>query len=311
MFDPQRDVPIDLQIHGTWPSRSAMVHDVSFASTITGRASAYLVAPRMVGPYAGAILQHGMPGSREHLLEYAVDLAPTGLVSLLIDAPFARRIRANPGSMPITFTDQDYDEQAQTVVDMRRGVDLLVAHPQVDPHRLAYIGRSYGAMLGGIVAGVERRFKLYILACGDGGLVRHFTGPGPHAGPFHQLPDEQQARWCGLMEPLEATNFVGKATPAMLYFQGGRYDSIVSPKETEAYYAAASTPKRLDWYDAEHALNRQALYDRVSCLEAHVGIASDRFRLSVDPEVDARQRARNVSARDLQDLMRAIREGLR
>lgn len=37
------------------------------------------------------------------------------------------------------------DGHAQAVVDVRRAVDLLVARPDVDPKRLAYVAHSYGA----------------------------------------------------------------------------------------------------------------------------------------------------------------------
>ena len=49
---------------------------------------------------------------------------------------------------------------------MRRGADLLLARPEVDPHRLAFVGHSYNATVGAILAGVDRRFKAYVLMAG-------------------------------------------------------------------------------------------------------------------------------------------------
>jgi BAAT / Acyl-CoA thioester hydrolase C terminal len=51
-------------------------------------------------------------------------------------------------------------------------VDLLSARPEVDEQRLGYIGWSYGAAIGGLLAAVERRIKAYVLAVGGGGCGR-------------------------------------------------------------------------------------------------------------------------------------------
>ena len=44
-----------------------------------------------------------------------------------------------------------------------REVDLLAARPDVDEKRLGFVGFSFGATLGGILAGVERGIKAYAL----------------------------------------------------------------------------------------------------------------------------------------------------
>ena len=49
---------------------------------------------------------------------------------------------------------------------MRRGADLLLARPDVDPRRLAFVGHSYNATVGAILAGVDRRFKAFVLMAG-------------------------------------------------------------------------------------------------------------------------------------------------
>jgi dienelactone hydrolase len=62
---------------------------------------------------------------------------------IAIDAPFARRSGA-----PIAFTRRDRAEQIQLIVDLRRAVDLLRARADVDDDRIAYLGMSYGAVMG-------------------------------------------------------------------------------------------------------------------------------------------------------------------
>src|ERR671914_1064149 len=140
------------------------VYAVSFASPRGGRATGVLCVPPGSGPFAGVLLQHGMPGNAEQTLVAARNLARHGAVVLSLDAPWARR-----GGRVIAFTPQDSADQVQLITDMQRGVDVLVARRDVDPARLAYVGVSYGGAVGALPAGVERRLKTYILTVGDGG----------------------------------------------------------------------------------------------------------------------------------------------
>lgn len=101
--------------------------------------------------------------NRKQFLDEAIALAPTGVVSLLTDGPVAR-----PGyvadNMPLS--EKQAAETLQQVIDMRRGVDLLLARKDVDPKRLAYVGHSYNASIGAILSGVDRRFKAFVLMAG-------------------------------------------------------------------------------------------------------------------------------------------------
>ncbi len=183
LFDYDAQAPLDLQERSVEERNGVTVHDISYASPKGDQVTSYLVVPEGAGPFAGVILQHGLPGNRDVLLPHALDLAKTGVVALLIDAPFARPENVQR-ALGLTFTEQDRDEQIQLIVDLRRGVDLLTARKDVDAKRLAYIGHSYGAAMGGLLAGVEKRIKAYVLAVGDGGLVEHFTGEEAQFNPL-------------------------------------------------------------------------------------------------------------------------------
>ena len=159
------------------------LHDIHYPSPKTGDVPAYLLVPEGSGPFAGILLMHGSSGSRESLLPLAQDLVLTGAVVLAISAPTAR----GEGRDWITFTPQDREEQIQLMVDLRRGVDLLTQHEKVDPSRIGYIGYSYGAAMGGLLAGIEPRIKAYGLMVGDGGLVNHFTDEGKPIGGFERI----------------------------------------------------------------------------------------------------------------------------
>lgn len=276
-YDSQ--LPLDIQTLSTQTQNDLIIQNLTYANPQGGRVPAYLIRPNGSGPFAGMILQHGLPGSREAMLDFAKDLALTGAVVLTIDAPFARP--ENQGrEWPVTFTEQDRTEQIQLIIDLQRGVDLLTLQPEVDASRLAYVGYSYGAAMGGLLAGIERQIKAYGLMAGGGGLVAHYTNGSERSGGLEKLPKAEQDRWLELMEPIEPSRFIGHAAPAVLFFQNGRYDQVVSVADARAFQAAGSEPKRIQWYDSGHGLPPQASIDQVTWLAEQIGIDATKFNPS-------------------------------
>jgi dienelactone hydrolase len=267
LFTYDRSAPIGLRDSlRITDADSVAVYAVTFASPRGGRATGVLCVPPGRGPFAGILLQHGMPGNAEQTLVTARNLARHSAVVLSLDAPWARR-----GGRPVAFAAQDSADQVQLITDMQRGVDVLIARRDVDPSRLAYVGVSYGGAMGALLAGVERRLKTYILAVGDGGLVAHFTGADdPPNGPFG-VSREQWNRWLAAMRPIEPLRFVGRAAPASIFFQSGRHDRLVPPADAVWLHRAASEPKTVKWYEAGHGLGPQARVDQLEWLHRTVG----------------------------------------
>jgi cephalosporin-C deacetylase-like acetyl esterase len=160
-FDYAQGSPLDVQ--GTRIERRGQVaiHDLSYASPGGGRVPAYLVVPAGTWPFAAVLWGHWyMPGSdflnRREFLEEAIALAPSGVVSLLIDGPIARpRYVCDPDSLG----DLQVQQRVQAIGDMRRGADLLLSRREVDAKRLGCVGQSYNAATGAFLTGIDKRFK--------------------------------------------------------------------------------------------------------------------------------------------------------
>jgi uncharacterized protein len=278
LFDYDRRLPVATTTQQTWEEAGGiMVASIAYASPKGGEVPALVVVPHDTGPFPGVIVQHGLPSTKEAMLAAGIDLARTGAVAVLIDAPFNRPQQASTRSFPLTFTPRDRDEQIQLIVDLRRAVDLLAARPDVDDDRLAYYGVSYGAAMGGLLAGVEDRLKAYVLAVGDGGVVAHFTGADDTGGEVQALPAQERQRWLEAMRPIEPINLVGRAAPAALLFQAGTRDEAIPQADTRRYHQAASQPKELRWYAAGHGLNCTARVDMMAWLARHIGIDPKRY----------------------------------
>jgi dienelactone hydrolase len=274
LFDYDAGAPLDVQETST-AGIGVTRTDFTYASPKGGRVSATLLVPEGPGPFAGIVLMHGMPGKRQHVLYTGERFARAGAVVIAIDAPHARPEHQQRVSGAIALTELDRQEQIQLVVDLRRAVDLLLARPDVDPLRLAYVGFSYGGAMGGLFAGIEDRLQAYVLVVGDGGLVTHTTGLDDVGGGLYALPQEKREAWWDAMWPIEPVHFVAHAAPAALLFQSGRQDRAVPLPDAVRYQLAGSEPKDILWYDAGHGLGTEAEHDRAHWLEQHIGIDAE------------------------------------
>jgi uncharacterized protein len=286
-FDYDAKAPLDVRVAATEKQEGVTVQTLTYASPRGGRVPAVLVVPDGKGPCAGMLFLHGAPGDHTGMMPEAMVLARRGTVALLVDAPFARPERA--GANFPRFDERDRADQVQLVVDLRRGVDLLLARPDVDPKRLGFLGISFGAATGGLFAGVEKRIAAYALVAGDGGMVSHFHALDPENDPLQRLPKEQAQRWLDLMASIEAIRFVGRAAPAHLLFQNGRQDRTVPPSAAKEFQDAGSQPKTVLWYDTDHRLGRQAIQDRQEWLADRLGIAKPK-PLPTDEDLERARR---------------------
>ena len=237
-YDPQ--APLNVQEESVTDEDNVKVYEISYASPQGGRVPAYLVVPQGTGQFAGVVFLHESEQNREQFLDDALELAERGAISLLIDAPFRR-----PGlDRGADYWMDPLAMYVQTVIDLQRAVDLLASRSDVDGNRLGYVGHSYGAIMGGVLAGIETRIKAYVLMAGH---------------PYWSLYRNVDPR-------LDAIQYIDRASPAELFFQFATEDDIITEEAALQYFQAASEPKLLEWYEAGHRLNEQARLDRVEWL---------------------------------------------
>jgi dienelactone hydrolase len=266
-FDYDQKAPLDVQEVAVEHRGEVAIHDISYASPKGGRVTAYLVVPAGTGPFAAVIWGHWYWGNsamrnRKEFLDEAVALAPAGVVSLLTDGPVARPGHVQDQS---PLSEKEAADLVQQIVDMRRGADLLLARPDVDPHRLAYVGHSYNATVGGFLSGVDKRFRAFVLMAGDlsdevDRKSKEYQEYRQKAGP--EKFDAFQAKYAWL----DPGKFVSHAAPAAVFLQYASQEEFLTPDRARAYAAIVSEPKRFQLYNAPHALNADARRDRIGFL---------------------------------------------
>jgi cephalosporin-C deacetylase-like acetyl esterase len=275
MLDPSaflydQKAPLVVEILAERVEDDAIVQDVTYSSPHGGKVPAYLIFSSKQAPKAGLIFGHWGEGNREEFMDEALILARPGFVSLCLDAPFLRPLEHEPSLVEIPQSD------LQWIVDVRRGVDLFLERFELPSEHLGYVGHSYGATLGGTIAGIEHRIKAYVLMAGVSALSEYMQTT------MHPLlveerkntPPEEYSAYLAALAPLDAYHYIGQAAPSHLLFQFALNDEFVSVKDGACYFELASEPKQIAWYDnCGHAFNAQARVERVSWLCSQLGLA--------------------------------------
>lgn len=280
IFDYDHNAPLRVDKRTTREVDRASIVDLSFESPKGGRVPAFLVLPKKTGSRAGIVYVHWGQGDRSSFLAEAVLMARLGAASVLIDAPSRRPAEGRPTG-GLDNPEGDLQSWAQGVVDARRAVDLLLSDGGVDPHRLAYVGHSYGATIGGAIAVSERRFRGLVLMGGFDSLTDAFRLKEIPLDPA--TPVDKLDRYLRVLATIDADQYIGQAAPAKLLMQFARVDRFVTERQAKAYERAASSPKQVTWYEGGHDFfDPRALSDRGAWLCRLLGMNSNAFRKLLD-----------------------------
>jgi cephalosporin-C deacetylase-like acetyl esterase len=266
-FDYDQKAPLNIKQIGVRRRATVTIYDITYDSPKGGVVPAYLVVPNGRGPFAAVIWGHwywdnSSMRNRRQFLDEAVVLAQGGVVSLLTDGPVAR-----PGHME---SKDPLDERVaidflQQVIDMRRGVDVLLARGDVDPKRIAFVGHSYNAGVGALLSGLDRRFNCFVLMAGL--MSDEITQQTKEFQEFRRkVGPEKLDALVAKYAYLDQGKYVSHAAPAVVFLQFANQEKSLTPELARQHAAIVSEPKQVKFYDAPHALNAEARRDRIQFL---------------------------------------------
>jgi dienelactone hydrolase len=287
---PKPDYP-DLIPHYSYNSKAALstretdvqkrgdvrVIELNYAGAEDSRVPAYLLIPPGKGPFAGVIWGHWLkPGSplanKDEFLEEAMALARSGVVSVLIDAPQVRHDFV-PEKGGIEAMRQHGEAGGRQVLDLRRAVDLLYSRQDVDRKRIAYVGHSWNAHTGAILAGVETRIDSFVLMAGNYSTEEtYFASKDPKIlAQRKEMGDGELKDYFYEHAWDDPVYFLGHTDRESIFLQFGSQDSI-SKEQAQKYLGMFSAKdKKMEFYDAGHALNSAARLDRDRWLQKQLG----------------------------------------
>jgi dienelactone hydrolase len=143
-----------------------------------------------------------------------------------------------------------YTEYLTKIVkDFRRCIDYLETRQDIDSKRLAYLGFSWGGLLGSIIPCVEERLKASILALGG--------------------------MWCLGRPETQEINYVTRVKIPTLMLNG-RFDMIlVYETDVKPMFDLLGTPKEhkaLKIYDTDHSLpGKELIKETLNWLDKYLG----------------------------------------
>lgn len=267
MFDYDQTQPPQVRVLA---SGTARVADISYDSPVDGAPiRAYLVLPIAAEAPAPAVLYahwydtHAPDSNRAQFIAEAVTLAGEGVVSMLVETMWS----LVPWFAHFRKLDTDYEASVKQVIDLRRALEVLLAQPEVDAERVAFVGHDFGAMYGALLAGVEPRLKGCALIAGT-----------PRFPDWYllgtKLEDDAIAAYKAHMQPLDPIEHVSKLTMPLL-FQFGTQDRFIPEAAAREFYEAAHEPKQFRLYEgAEHDMSAATIQaDRLAFLREVLGIS--------------------------------------
>lgn len=277
LLDYDKRAPLGISETAAFDRKGVRVHDITFASPKGGRVTAYLVVPKTKGPHAGMVFGHWGNGNRTEFLPEAIGLARAGAVSVLIDYPWERTSPWWLDLPGITEPEKRNGVYIQAIIDLRRAIDLLLSRADVDPKRIAYVGHSYGAQWGAILAAVDKRMKTAVLMAGVPSAASLWIESAGDAGFVeyrNSLPKDKLQKFVEVYGQLDAVKFAPYAAPVSLFFQFARQERVMTEEHMRKYYEAASEPKQVRWYDAGHELqDTRAIIDRENWLRSQLRLS--------------------------------------
>ena len=266
LFDYDRSIPFEYQEDLIRKDAQVEIAGAGFQSPRGGKVNMLVVRPIGKGPLAGIVYQHGGGQSMMTYLVEAKVLARAGAMSLILEAPGAAPGKFKPMEQMGGAEMRDYN--AEIVVCYRRAIDYLLSLKTIDPERIGFVGHSYGGIMGGVLAGIDRRVKTFVLAGGVARYTWHIAETDADVWNEwrKQFTPEQLAKALETIRPVDPDQYVGAPHGPML-IQCGSFD-FINVEPCADLGRAASAPKEVRWYDTDHAFaDIEATLDRMHWLE--------------------------------------------
>jgi dipeptidyl aminopeptidase/acylaminoacyl peptidase len=250
--------PLDVKLDAS----RATVQQLTYAQLDGSRNAATLVTPAAAAtsPRPAILFLHwyGPPdpsSNRTQYLPEAVELAGSGVVSLLVDTPWSRE-----RWFPTRDSAKDYEFTLQMVKDVGRALDVLLAQPGIDKARVAVVGHDFGAMWGALAVASDSRVTHFVYAAGTRSFTDWYLYTPKREGA------EREA-FVAKLAPLDPIAHLPRIAPRPVLLQFGTRDEHVTNEAATAQADATKDPKTVKIYpNAGHELTYQARVDRLAWL---------------------------------------------
>lgn len=246
--------PANVRMGNSLSHAGNIVYELEFDDREGRTVPATLVVPKGMGKHACAVFLHGHASDRAEFLPEAVKLGRHDVVSILIDAPFARpREEVLDPAVP----GRDREIYLRAVDDCRSALDLLLTRTDTEHARTVFIGRGFGAHVGSILRSVEPRFTTFaLLAPQVSASERTVNDESPATMALHERVGEARiAAYAAEVAPLDAASFIGGGRDGSILLQFADRNRSVPYSESVRLTTAAGTSAIEKHYVCGNLLN--------------------------------------------------------
>ncbi|MBV9865526.1 MAG: prolyl oligopeptidase family serine peptidase [Abitibacteriaceae bacterium] len=207
-------------------------------------------------PVPAVVLLHYLGASNtQGFDDYARYLGQRGIAAAVVTLPYhMQRLRRTDTPLPYFFgnsIDIVVHAYAQGVSDVRTVVTWLTQQPTVDPHRLAAVGISLGAIMVHLAMGQDERINAGVALLGGGDFPdiyrRSAIGRLFRTHPVKNLTPEMKAR-LSVVDPITYAN---RNRPRRVLMVQAARDSFIPPRDSEKLWKALGQPP-IQWLDINH-----------------------------------------------------------
>jgi cephalosporin-C deacetylase-like acetyl esterase len=257
-FEYDKDLPFNLEERIEKQTDQYTIYHWAYDSAHDKRVTAYFVKPgNHLGPAPCYLFMHGYTGSKDDAFRAADMTARSGYCALFIDAEYHGERKVEGKSMYSKLGYSSRDAMIQTVIDFRRGIDLLETRPdEVDAARIGFAGGSMGGILGAVLAAAEPRIRATALAVGgaDWGYLLKASvvaeALGLNKGDNPLDPNEFRR----IVAPADPINSAHLISPRPVLMLNAKYDILVNPPANKMLFERLKPPKKIVWFDSGHEL---------------------------------------------------------
>ena len=224
------------------------------------------IRPEQAGSYAPVLFVHWFEpeepqtSNRSQFKEEARILAREGAVCLLVETMWS--------DLDWFYKRTQEDDESNSIrqmIELRVAINLLLAEPDVDAERLAFVGHDFGAMYGVLLGAVDQRPKYYVLMAGTARFSDWYLY-------FPKLEGEEREAFIETMTTYDPITHIANLAPAPIFFQFGRQDPHVPAARAEMLIENTRSEKEVGWYQAGHGLNEQARDERLAWLRKKLAL---------------------------------------
>jgi dienelactone hydrolase len=242
-------VGLDVETRDEHVEGDVLIRTLRYTGGNDARVPAVLLAPATGdGPRPALIVQHGANTSKDDYYVQAparrwakqgwtvlaIDLDQHGerAVETPSDPMVRRRLITRPAFV------------AQSLADLRAGVDLLAGTPGVDAARIGYVGFSLGGMLGTVFTAGEPRIRAAAIVIAGSFAYTRYWDRGE--------TDADRARRRAAAEATDPVFFAGRIAPRPFLMVNTTDDPLFPRPAVDALFDAAADPKELRWHPGTH-----------------------------------------------------------